>query len=86
LKKEKITIKKKKEKKRKKNENKNTIAEEVNCKDFKKFSVNYLKCKAELIKDKTISLSKNIVEDTKSYQKKEWSEGKKKANEIKKKY
>ena len=58
---------------------------EVNCDELKKFSSEYMKCKANLIKKKTISAGKNFVEDTKDFQEKEWSEGKKKVNKIKKK-
>ena len=51
---------------------------ELTCDEFKKFSANYMKCKANLLKDKTITAGKDFVEDTKKYQKKEWSEEKKK--------
>ena len=61
------------------------FANEINCNDFKKFSVEYLKCKGNLIKNKTISGSKNIIKDTKEYQNNEWSEEKKKIDEAKKK-
>tara|TARA_B100001057_G_scaffold489055_1_gene574577 strand:+ start:269 stop:559 length:291 start_codon:yes stop_codon:yes gene_type:complete len=54
-----------------------------NCEEFKKFSVEYLKCKGNSVKDKTISVGKNIIKDTKDYQDKEWSEGKKKINKAK---
>ena len=43
----------------------------------------YLKCKGNLIKDKTISTGKNIIEDTKKYQSEEWSEEKKKIEKAK---
>ena len=62
-----------------------SFSNEVNCNEFKKFSVNYMKCKANLIKNKTISVGKNFVEDTKEYQKKEWSKEKDKLNDIKEK-
>ena len=52
-------------------------SEDLDCGDFKKFSVNYMKCKANLVKNKTISVSKDFVEDTKDYQSKEWSREKK---------
>jgi len=59
------------------NINSNTFADKTNCKEFKKFSVEYLKCKG-----------KNIIIDTKNYQKKEWSEEKdkmlKKKDKVKK--
>ena len=57
---------------------------ENNCSELKKLSVNYIKCKSSSIKDKTISVGKNIVEDTKNYQKKEWSDEKEKLDKIKK--
>jgi hypothetical protein len=55
------------------------------CKEFKKFSVEYLKCKGNIVKDKTISAGKNIIKDTKEYQKKEWSEQQKKLDKAKEK-
>ena len=58
-------------------------AENNNCSKFNKFSVEYLKCKGNLIKDKTISTGKNIVGDTKKYQNEEWSEEKKKIEKAK---
>ena len=71
-------------------------ANENNCKEFKKFSVEYMKCKTVLlkektiktgenIKNKTISTSKNIIKDTKDYQSKEWSEQKEKIKNVKEK-
>ena len=60
-----------------------SLAENKNCSEFNKFSVEYLKCKGKLIKDKTISTGKNIVEDTKKYQNEEWSEEKKKIEKAK---
>ena len=53
------------------------------CKEFKKFSVEYFKCKGNLVKDKTISAGQNIIKDTKDYQNKEWSEEKEKMNKAK---
>ena len=38
-----------------------------------------------LVKNKSISMGKNLVEDTKNYQKKEWSKEKDKLNKVKKK-
>ncbi len=55
------------------------------CKEFKKFSVEYLKCKGNIIKDKTISTGQNIIKDTKDYQNKEWSEEKEKLDKAKNK-
>jgi hypothetical protein len=60
-----------------------SLAENDNCSEFNKFSVEYLKCKGNLIKDKTISTGKNIIEDTKKYQSEEWSEEKKKIEKAK---
>jgi len=57
----------------------------INCDEFKKFSVNYMKCKASLIKDKTVSAGKNFIDDTKDYQNKEWSDEKNKLNNLKEK-
>ena len=47
-----------------------SFSNEVDCTEFKKFSVDYMKCKANLIKNKAVSKSKNFVDDTKSFQKK----------------
>ena len=63
--------------------NSNSFADTKNCKEFKKFSVEYFKCKGNMIKDKTISTGQNIIKDTKNYQNKEWSEEKEKMNKIK---
>jgi len=60
-----------------------SFANDKNCKEFKKFSVEYFKCKGNIIKDKTISTGKNIIKDTKDYQNKEWSEEKEKMNSAK---
>ena len=49
---------------------------EIDCNEFKKISVNYMKCKANSVKNKAISKTKNFVNDTKSYQEKEWSKEK----------
>ena len=62
-----------------------SFSNEVNCDKFKKFSISYMSCKANLIKDKTVSVGKNFVEDTKSYQKKEWSKEKEKLKNLKEK-
>ena len=58
---------------------------EINCENFKKFSVEYVKCKAGLVKNKTLSAGKKFVDDTKKYQSKEWSEQKEKIENVKKK-
>ena len=61
------------------------FADSKNCKKFKKFTVEYFKCKGNMIKDKTISTGQNIIKDTKDYQNKEWSEEKEKMNKVKNK-
>ena len=58
-------------------------ANELGCKEFKKFSAEYFKCKAQQIKDKTLSTGKKIIKDTKEFQDKEWSEGKNQINNTK---
>ena len=67
------------------NFNTNSFSNEFNCDEFKKFSISYMSCKANLIKNKTVSVGKNFVEDTKSYQKKEWSKEKGKLKDLKEK-
>ena len=67
------------------NINSKSFANIKNCNEFKKFSVEYLKCKGNIIKDKTISTGQNIIKDTKDYQNKEWSKEKGKIDKIKKK-
>ena len=62
-----------------------SFSNELDCNEFKKFSVNYMKCKAEMIKNKTISGSKNFIDDTKKFQNKEWSDEKNKLNNFKEK-
>ena len=59
------------------------FADSNRCKEFTKFSVEYLKCKGNIVKDKTISTGQNIIKDTKDYQNKEWSEEKEKMNKTK---
>ena len=61
------------------------FAEKLKCDEFKKFSVEYIKCKANLIKNKSISTGQNIIKDTKDYQNKEWSKEKEKLEKTKKK-
>ena len=58
---------------------------EIKCDQFNKFSGEYIKCKANLIKDKTKTIGKNILNDTKEYQEKEWTDEKDKINQTKKK-
>ena len=53
-----------------------SFSNEAVCSEFKKFSVNFMKCKTNLIKDNAVSKGKDFVNDTKSYQKKEWSKEK----------
>ena len=62
-----------------------SFSNEVDCDEFKKLTISYMSCKANLIKNKTVSVGKNFVEDTKSYQKKEWSKEKDKLKDIKEK-
>ena len=62
-----------------------SFSDELNCNEFKKFSVSYMKCKANLIKDKTVSAGKNFIDDTKNYQNKEWSDEKTKLDNLKEK-
>ena len=62
-----------------------SLADSNDCKKFKKFSIEYFKCKGNIVKDKTISAGQNIIEDTRDYQDKEWSEEKKKINKVKEK-
>ncbi len=72
------------------------VSNDDQCNEFKKYSVNYMKCKTnqlkiktletgKKIKDKTVNTGKNIVKDTKEYQSKEWSEEKEKIDNIKEK-
>ena len=61
----------------------NSFADKKDCKNFKKFSVEYFKCKGNIVKDKTISAGQNIIKDTKDYQNKEWSEEKEKMDKVK---
>ena len=72
------------------------LSDEKKCNDFKKYSMDYMKCKTnqlkmktletgKKIKEKTVNTGKNIIKDTKEYQSKEWSENKEKINKIKKK-
>ena len=61
-------------------------ANENDCLNFKKFSINYMKCKANKVKEGTISVGKKIIKDTKDYQKKEWSKEKDKIDKIKEKF
>ena len=63
-----------------------SFSNEVNCDEYKKFSPSYLVCGwGNLVKDKTISFGKNFIEDTKNYQKKEWSKEKDKLKNLKEK-
>ena len=62
-----------------------SLAAQNDCSEFKKFSMEYLKCKGNTIKEKTMSAGQNIIKDTKDYQNKEWSEEKDKLLKIKEK-
>jgi len=61
------------------------FADSDGCKEFTKFSVEYFKCKGNIVKDKTISTGQNIIKDTKDYQNNEWSKEKEKMNKVKEK-
>ena len=63
----------------------NTVHSKENCNEFKKLSLNFMKCKASNSKNKVISAGKGFVEDTKNFQTKEWSDEKKKIDDVKKK-
>ncbi len=63
--------------------NKISFANNNDCAEFKKFSIEYFKCKGNIVKDKTVSTGQNIIKDTKDYQNKEWSEEKEKMNNAK---
>ena len=65
------------------NINSSSIANIKDCKKFKKFSVEFFKCKGNIVKDKTISAGQNIIKDTKDYQNNEWSDGKEKIDNAK---
>jgi hypothetical protein len=62
-----------------------SYSNETNCNEFKKFSINFMKCKSNKIKNKSVSFGKNLIEDTKDYQKKKWNEEKDNVEKIKKK-
>ena len=62
-----------------------SFANNNDCKELKKFSVDYFKCKGNIIKEKTVTAGQNIIKDTKDYQNKEWSEEKEKMNKVKNK-
>jgi len=62
-----------------------SFSNEISCDEFKKFSINFMTCKANLMKNKTLSGSKNFLEDTKNYQNKEWSKEKDKLKDLKEK-
>ena len=62
-----------------------SFANKNNCKELKKFSVDYFKCKGNIIKEKTVTAGQNIIKHTKNYQKKKWSEEKKKMDKAKEK-
>ena len=60
------------------NINSYSFANNNDCKEFRRFSLDYFKCKGNIVKEKTISAGQNLIKDTKDYQNKEWSEEKKK--------
>jgi len=57
-------------------QNNYSLSDENNCDDLKKYSSEYFNCKTEIIKNKTIALGKDFVEDTKKYQKKNYEKSK----------
>ena len=64
----------------------NVYSEEIiDCSQYNKLSKIYLECKANNLKKKTLSIGKNVIEDTKNYQKKEWSDEKEKLKKTKEK-
>ena len=67
------------------NINSYSFANNNDCKEFRRFSLDYFKCKGNIVKEKTISAGQNLIKDTKDYQKKEWSKEKKKINKVKEK-
>mgnify|MGYP006091637181 CR=1 FL=1 len=67
------------------NMNLDSFAGMTNCNNFKKFSVEFFKCKGNLVKDKTMSAGQNIIKDTKNFQNKEWSKEKEKIIKTKEK-
>ena len=67
------------------NTNSISFANNNDCKEFQKFSVEYFKCKGNIAKDKTLSVGQNIIKDTKDFQNKEWSEEKDKLLKTKEK-
>ena len=62
-----------------------SFSNEINCDEFKKFSLSYMTCKTNLMKNKTLSSGKNFLEDTKNYQNKKWLKEKDKLNDLKEK-
>ena len=67
------------------NINSYSFANNNDCKEFRRFSLDYFKCKGNIVKEKTISAGQNLIKDTKDYQNKEWSKEKKKINKVKEK-
>ena len=59
------------------NINSYSFANNNDCKEFRRFSLDYFKCKGNIVKEKTISAGQNLIKDTKDYQNKEWSKEKK---------
>ena len=62
----------------------NVVSSEIDCGKFKKYSSEYFNCKTEIIKNKTIALGKDFVEDTKKYQKKNYEKSKEQIGSTKK--
>ena len=55
----------------------NTGYSKENSNEFKKLSLNFMKCKANTAKKKVISVGTNFIKDTKNFQGKEWLDEKK---------
>ena len=65
--------------------NDGAFATNKDCNELKKLSLEYLKCKGKIVKDKTITKGENIIKETKDYQDKEWSKEKEKLEKVKEK-
>ncbi len=65
-------------------QNNYSFSDETNCDDFKKYSSEYFNCKAKMIKHKAALIGKEIIKDTKDYQKKNIEDGKKQIGNTKK--
>ncbi len=57
---------------------------ETDCNNLSKISPEYIKCKASLLKQKSLSSGKNIIDKTKKYQKDQLNKSKKTIDKGKK--